>query len=356
MNELTYITKTLKVRVKDKHVSVLCQMAKNVNFVWNYVNELSSRFIQERQKLLSNFDLQKYTDGCSKELGLHSQTVQSICKEYATRRKQFKKNKLKWRKTSGSKRSLGWIPINTKAASWKNGQVYFNGNYFSVWDSYGLSKYTFKNATFSEDARGRWYFNVVVEIPRTLSSGQGSVGVDLGFKESAVCSDGFKTENNRIYRSYEKKLAIAQRSNNKVRTRAIHAKIANIRKDTLHKFTSHLVKNYSEIYVGDLSIKKMLKAKRGKSTLDAAHGMTRSMLVYKCDNAGIHANVNVDERNTTRTCHSCKSLTGPKGLDGLRIRVWTCRVCGDTHNRDENSAKNILEVGHGLLAVGIPCL
>lgn len=75
MNELTYITKTLKVRVKDKHVSVLCQMAKNVNFVWNYVNELSSRFIQERQKFLSNFDLQKYTDGCSKELGLHSQTV-----------------------------------------------------------------------------------------------------------------------------------------------------------------------------------------------------------------------------------------------------------------------------------------
>lgn len=356
MNELDFITKTLKVRVKDKHKNTLCMQAKSVNFVWNYINDLSFRSINERGKFLSNFDLQKYTDGSSKDLGLHSQTVQSICKEYATRRKQFKKNKLKWRKSFGSKRSLGWIPINTKAASWKNGKIYFNGNYFSVWDSYGLSKYKFKNASFNEDARGRWYFNVAVEIPRTLSSGQGAVGVDLGFKSSATASDGTETHNNRIYRKYEKLLALHQRANNKKRVRNIHAKIANIRKDTLHKFTSNLVKNYSEIYVGDLSIKKMLLAKRGKSTLDASHGMIRSMLVYKCDNAGIHHDVNVDEKNTTRTCHPCKSLTGPKGLDGLRIRVWTCSVCGATHNRDENSAKNILEVGHGLLVVGIPCL
>ena len=350
------IIKTLKIRVKDKHSNVLRHMAKNVNYVWNYINELSSKSIKEKKKFLSNYDLQKYTDGSAKELGLHSQTVQYICKEYANRRKQFKKNKLKWRKSFGSKRSLGWIPVNTKAASWKNGQVYFNKQYFSVFDSYGLSKYEFKNASFNEDARGRWYFNVVVEVPRELSSGQGAIGVDLGFKESAVCSNGFKTENNRIYRSYENKLKIAQCSNNKVRTRAIHAKIANIRKDTLHKFTNHLVKNFSEIYVGDLSIKKMLKAKRGKSTLDSGFGLIRSMLEYKCDNAGILLNNNVDERNTTRTCHLCKSLTGPKGLDGLRIREWKCDVCGGIHQRDVNAAINILAVGHGRLVEGIPLL
>ena len=356
MNNSELIIKTLKIRVKDKHSNDLCQQAKSVNFVWNYVNDLSSRSIRERGHFLSNYDLQSYTNGSAKDLGLHSQTVQCICKEYSTRRKQFKRSKLNWRTTFGSKRSLGWIPINSKAASWKNGQVYFNKKYYSVFDSYGLSKYKFKSASFNQDARGRWYFNVVVEVPRVLSSSQGSVGVDLGFKSSATASDGSETKDNRIYRRYEKLLALHQRANNKKRVRNIHAKIANIRKDTLHKFTSHLVRNYSEIYVGDLSIKKMLLAKRGKSTLDAAHGMIRSMLVYKCNNAGIHHDVNVDEKNTTRTCHSCKSLTGPKGLDGLRIRVWTCCVCGDTHNRDENSAKNILEVGHGLLAVGIPLL
>lgn len=356
MHNSDYTIKTLKVRVKDKHKSVLCQMAKNVNFVWNYLNELSHRSIVEHKRFLSNYDLQKYTDGSAKELGLHSQTIQSICKEYATRRKQFKKQKLKWRKSFGSKKSLGWIPINSKAASWRNGQVYFNKQYYSVFDSYKLSKYEFKNASFNEDARGRWYFNVVVEVPRVISSGREAVGVDLGFKASATASDGSETQYNQVYRKYEKQLKIQQRAKNKRRVRNIHAKIANIRRDTLHKFTTHLVKNFGEIYVGDLSIKKMLKSKRGKSTLDSGFGLIRSMLEHKCDNAGIHYDGNVDEKNTTRTCHSCKSLTGPKGLDGLRIREWTCDVCGDTHQRDVNAAKNILAVGHGRLVEGIPWL
>ena len=355
MDNLTTI-KTLKLRVKDKHNNVLCQMAKNVNLVWNFVNEISIRSIVEHNKFLSGKDLQKYTDGSSKLINLHSQTIQGICDEYATRRVQFKKRKLKWRKSFGSKRSLGWIPFKSSAVSFKNGQVHFNKHHFSVWDSYGLSQYKFKSGSFNEDARGRWYFNVVVEVPRTLSSGQGAVGVDLGFKSSATASDGTETLYNRTYRKYEKLLALHQRANNKKRVRNIHAKIANIRKDTLHKFSNSLVKNYSEIYVGDLSIKKMLKAKRGKSTLDSSFGMLRSMLEYKCDNAGILINTNVDERNTTRTCHSCKSLTGPKGLDGLRIREWTCDVCGDTHQRDINAAKNILAVGHGRLVEGIPLL
>lgn len=355
MDNLTTI-KTLKLRVKDKHKDVLCQMAKNVNLVWNFVNEISIRSIVEHNKFLSGKDLQKYTDGSSKLINLHSQTIQGICDEYATRRIQFKKRKLKWRKSGGSKRSLGWIPFKSSAVSFKNGQVHFNKHHFSVWDSYGLSQYKFKSGSFNEDARGRWYFNVVVEVPRTLSSGKGAVGVDLGFKSSATASDGTETQYNRTYRKYEKLLALHQRANNKKRVRNIHAKIANIRKDTLHKFSNSLVKNYSEIYVGDLSIKKMLKAKRGKSTLDSSFGMLRSMLEYKCDNAGILVNTNVDERNTTRTCHSCRSLTGPKGLDGLRIREWTCDVCGDTHQRDINAAKNILAVGHGRLVEGTPLL
>jgi len=355
MDNLTTI-KTLKLRVKDKHCYVLCQMANNVNFVWNFVNEISIRSILEHNKFLSGRDLQRYTDGSSKLINLHSQTIQGICDEYATRRIQFKKRKLKWRKSFGSKRSLGWIPFKSGSVSYKNGQVHFNKYHFSIWDSYGLSQYKFKSGSFNEDARGRWYFNVVVEVPRVLSSGTGSVGVDLGFKASATASDGSETQYNQVYRKYEKQLKVQQRANNKKRVRNIHAKIANIRKDTLHKFTTNLVKNYSEIYVGDLSIKKMLKAKRGKSTLDSGFGLIRSMLESKCDNAGIHFNGKVDERDTTRTCHSCKSLTGPKGLDGLRIREWTCDVCGDTHQRDINAAKNILAVGHGRLVEGIPLL
>jgi len=87
-------TKTLKVRIKDKHIAQLKAQAKAVNFVWNYINDLSLRNIKERQKFLSAFDMHKYTKGAGKELGLHSQTLQVIAQEYVTRRKQYKKSKL----------------------------------------------------------------------------------------------------------------------------------------------------------------------------------------------------------------------------------------------------------------------
>ena len=93
-------TKTLKIRVKDKHISKLQSMAFSVNQVWNYCNELSQRSIKERNQWLSGYDLQQYTKGANKELGLNSATVQMIGHEYVTRRKQFKKIRLNWRKSN----------------------------------------------------------------------------------------------------------------------------------------------------------------------------------------------------------------------------------------------------------------
>lgn len=339
-------TKTLKVRVRDKHVAQLNRMARSVNFVWNYVNELSSRAIRERGLFLSAYDIHPYTKGAAKELGLHSQTLQEVSREYVTRRKQFKKTRLNWRKTGGVRRSLGWIPINTGAAKWKNGQVFHNGSYFKVWDSYGLSQYKFRSASFNEDARGRWYFNVVVDAEVQPSTGQGSVGIDLGLKDVATCSDGERLENGRFYRDMEDKLAMAQRSRNKKRVRAINAKIKNRRKDALHKFSRKLVRQYGEIVVGDVSSQKLAKTKMAKSVLDAGWGQLKTMLAYKCDHAGIVFKV-VREAYTTRTCSSCGSLSGPQGVNGLRIRDWECVDCGVLHDRDVNAARNILSLGAG---------
>jgi putative transposase len=185
-------TKTLKVRVRDKHVKTLNGWAYSVNQVWNYCNEIGYRSIKERQKWLSGYDLQNYTKGASKELGLNSATVQMVGHEYVTRRKQFKKARLNWRKSGGVKRSLGWIPVRKDCISFKNGQVYHNKQHFKVWDSYGLSQYKFKSGSFNEDARGRWYFNVVVEVECAQSTGTRAVGIDLGCKETATDSTGHK--------------------------------------------------------------------------------------------------------------------------------------------------------------------
>jgi len=100
--------------------------------------------------------------------------------------------------------------------------------------------------------------------------------------------------------------------------------------------------------VGDVSSKKLIKTRMAKSVHDAGWHMLKTILEYKCDYAGVVFEV-VNEMYTTVTCSACKNRTGPSGLEGLRIREWSCE-CGVTHNRDVNAAKNILAVGHDRLA------
>jgi len=306
----------------------------------------------DRGVFLSGYNMDSYTSGSCKELGIHSQTVQRVSAEYATRRKQFNKSKLRWRKSFGSSRALGWIPINTGASKWKNGQVFHNGQHYSVWDSYGLSQYRFRSASFSEDARGRWYFNVAVDVEQRQSKGTSSVGIDLGCKTAATCSDG-RQISGRWYREMEGKLSAAQRAGNKKRAKAIHAKVSNRRKDGLHKFSRTLVDENAAIFVGDVNVKGMAKTKMAKSSLDAGWGMFKTMLEYKCNHAGVVFEV-VNEAYTTQTCSRCGSIAGPKGYAGLNKRSWKCGDCGASHDRDINAAINIRERGHALLGVEIP--
>jgi len=348
--------KTLKVRIRDKHAKELSKQAQAVNFVWNYINNLSHKAITERGKWFSEYDFHPYTKGSNKELGLHSQTVQRVAKEYVTRRRQFKKNKLQWRKSFGTRRSLGWIPVNTGAVKWKNGQVYFNKQYFKCWDSYGLSQYKFKTVSFNEDSRGRWYFNVQVEVHIEKSKGEESVGIDLGCKDAITTSKGEKVTG-RWYRAEQQKLGIAQRAKNKNRVKAIHQKIKNRRKDELQKLSTKLVKENGAIFVGDVSSNKLTKTKMAKSVLDAGWSMFKTMLEYKCAYADV-VYEEVNEAYSTQACSSCGVISdnSPKGRAALGIREWTCTDCGTVHDRDVNAAKNILAVGHYRLAGGIPSL
>ena len=352
--------KTLKLRLKDKHTPALGAMAREVNQVWNYVNELSSRSIRERGKWLSAYDLQKYTAGFSKCDGIQvgSATVQLVCEEYATRRKQFKKARLNWRVSNpkSPKYSLGWIPFKKGGAVYRNGQVKFCGLALSLWDSYGLSKYELRAGSISQDARGRWYLNVAVEVEVAPGAGTASVGIDLGLKTAAVCSNGNLLAS-RTYRKHEPALAIAQRARKKNRTRAIHAKIANVRKDAMHKFSTQLVAQNAAIFVGNVSSQALIKTKMAKSTLDAGWSIFKTMLQYKSHQAGIVFE-EVNECYTTQTCSCCGVIpaSSPKGRAGLGIRAWTCSDCGSVHDRDTNAARNILARGHARLAAGIPAL
>jgi len=232
--------KTLKVRVKDKHAKQLRGMANSVNMVFNYCNELSYRNITERKRYLSGYDIQKYLTGASKMLPIGRGTLDQIAAEYAIRRNKVKRSKLNWRKSVGTRRSLGWIPFKKRTVMYRNGQIYHNGILYSIWDSYGLSQYELRSGSFNEDARGRWYLNIVVEVKEEKSTGKESVGIDLGCKSTATDSNGYVVQG-REFRKLEGKLGIAQRSRNKKQVKTIHAKIKNRRADTLHKYSRKLV-------------------------------------------------------------------------------------------------------------------
>ena len=358
--------KTLKIRIKDKHVKALNQLASEVNFVWNYVNDLSFKHLKRKGEFLSAYDIAKYTKGTSKECNLHSQTVQAVTEELVIRRKQFKKAKLNWRVSNkkSARRSLGWIPFKKSAIRYADGFVQYGKTQFKLWDSYGLSKYTIKTGSFVEDSRGRWYVCLVVDSPKQdkpSATATKSIGIDLGLKDVATCSDGTVISNPKFYRKYEQKLGLAQRAKNKKRVRALHAKIANCRKDHLHKASTKLVKENALIVVGNLSAKKLVKTKMAKSVLDTGFSAFKTMLKYKCENAGVLFE-EVNESFTTQICSCCQKISGnsPKGRADLGIRVWKCE-CGSINQRDLNSAKNILLTkqcfsGHERLAVGISVL
>jgi transposase len=244
--------KVLRLRLKGKHAKFLSDLAHEVNFVWNYCNELQITKFNRERRFLSGFDFAKFTRGATKEgLHLHSQTVQAIAEEYATRRQQSKKVRLSWRKSTGSRRSLGWIPFKASAIHAAHGQVKFAGRWLSLWDSYGIESYQVRAGNLCEDARGRWYLNACVAAPvagpTDRSTAWRDVGIDLGLDDLVATSAG-------------------------------------------------------------------------------------------------------------EVCSVCSARSGPKGIAGLGIRVWTCGDCGTVHDRNVNAAKNILAAGRRRLAEGIPAL
>lgn len=343
---LGVVTRVLHIRIKDKHAELLKDQAKEVNQVWNYSQELALKVLDREHRFMSAYDMAPYTQGASKSgLSLHSQTVQAVSEEYCTRRKQFKKAKLRWRVSHGPKRSLGWVPVKAVALTYKAGQVHYQGVAISLWDSYGLADYVLRSGSFSEDARGRWYLNVSVDVKKPEPTcGTSSIGIDLGLKEFAALSNGTKVEAQRFYRDLEPQLAVAKRAKKKARVQAIHAKIANRRKDFLHKLSTKIVSENVAIFVGNVNASALTKTTMAKSVLDASWSSFRSMLLYKGDNAGCMVR-ETNESYSTQECSSCHARTGPKGLEGLSARSWTCSCCSTTHDRDTNAAINIRNRG-----------
>lgn len=345
--------RTLKLRIRG-NTKWLDKLAVEANFVWNYLNGLSYYMIRNRGTFLSAYDMHPYLTGGTKEgLKILNHTVQEIAEQYCVKRRSSHRRRLSWRKSSGPKRSLGWVPFKASNIRLRQGFLKYNRNRFKVWDSYGLENYKFRAGSFNQDSQGRWYINIVVETEDLPSQGQNEVGIDLGLKDLATLSNGEKLENKQFYRNLEPKLKTAQRANKIKQVSKINKKIKNRRKDYLHKLSTRLIKENKFIAVGNVNSSKLAKTNMAKSVGDASWYEFRTMLEYKAIRRQVKFVV-VNEAYTSVTCSVCNNRTGPQGLEGLRMREWECSNCKSVHDRDINAAKNILRLGHQSLVEGVP--
>jgi IS605 OrfB family transposase len=343
-----------RYRVKSLN-GLLNKLSQAVNFVWNYCNDRQKDALRFGRPWLTGFDLNELTVGSSKELGMHSGTINAVCEQYAKSRFQKKRPYLRYRST----KHLGWVPLKGRDLKREGDGFRFAGHTFRVFYSRPLPSGKIRDGTnFSQDSCGHWFLNIVMDVDVTAARPlERGVGIDLGLHAFATLSTGEKIAAQHLYRDVQRALAVAQRARKTRRIRSIQAKIARRRTDFHHKLALRIVREFDYIAVGNVNSAGLAKTSLAKSVLDAGWSSFRNKLAYKAVKHGARFE-EVDERFTTQVCSKCGALpdSRPKGIADLRIREWQCSDCGYAHDRDSNAALNILRRGRATLAVGIPVL
>lgn len=189
-----------------------------------------------------------------------------------------------------------------------------------------------------------WYFALVLDAEPTAIPlvSSGAVGIDLGYSTLATLSTGEKIEAPNEYRRMEARIKQVQRSRSKRRAGRLMQSVALMRRTRNHQISRDLVSRFDAIYISKDNLKSFQR-RWGKSVMNAAHGELRRMLATKSRQAG-RVYLEVSNKNSTRLCSECGALTGPVGLQGLKVRAWAC-PCGGQHDRDVNAAINTLMSG-----------
>ncbi|MFI9360862.1 IS607 family element RNA-guided endonuclease TnpB [Kitasatospora sp. NPDC053057] len=217
--------------------------------------------------------------------------------------------------------------------------------------------------------RGRWFVSFQVEVRRTERAAarpEMAVGVDLGVKCLAVMADStgaVRYEPNP--RHLDSALTRLRRASRRVCRRQgpqrkkgvepskrwlkanaernrIHHRVANLRADALHKFTTGITGEYGTVVVEDLNVAGMLRNRRlARKIADAGFGEIRRQITYKTDWAGGRVIVAGRWYPSSKTCSTCKAV---KAKLPLHVRVFTCDACGLVIGRDENAARNLADL------------
>jgi len=209
-------------------------------------------------------------------------------------------------------------------------------------------------ATVSEQA-GRWFVSILVEdVEPNLPATTGEViGVDLGLKTLATCSDGTVFENPKALAVGQRKISRLNREmsrrvkggknwrKTKSKLQRAHARVGNVRKDALHNVSHELTvgKRPTVLVIEDLNVKGMTSNHSlARAVSDASMGELRRQIEYKGGWYGVRVELADRWYPSSKTCSVCGKV---KGALSLSVREFVCDGCGAVIDRDYNAACNL---------------
>ena len=370
---MTIIEKPLKKRyryriypTKEQEIS-LSKVFGCARYVYNrMLSELKearnmvSLITGEKYKVPSHFDMCNFLPFWKKEEDkawlseVNSQALQASLGNLADAYKNAFKHKKGFPKFK-NKFGVQTAEFSNQSYSIKEGKLKLSkiDTLFKVKWHRALPQHNVTACTIIKTPSGKYFASFVVEVPQTVTTGQGILGIDAGLTHLFTLSNGQEIKNPRHYNKAQERLAHLQRqhakkkkgSNNREKARLkvarLHEHTANQRKDYLHKLSTNLVRENQAICVENLKVSNMVRNPHlAKHISDAGWGMFKQMLMQKVTgNDGCKLYLADPFYPSTQFCSCCGKK--PEVKIALGVKKWTCLHCGVLHQRDDNAAKNL---------------